>query len=270
MKRYTLICLGLGLGLVGAACARVSPTATPLPPTSTPTIIVVPTLPPATLVPTLAASPTPLPPTSVFTPEPTPPPTPDPNLGVGEVVYEDNFDGANWGWFYTDNIATFSLANGRLNAVGKVANSWRMTSGPTDLQLTDQQIRVTAYANLCYTTDEYGVAFRYNPDANTGYVFKFSCEGRARLEKVEGQQQPGVVVEWQAYPPIVAGAPAENALLIWAAGDQFHFYANDKYLFSATDKTFTSGSIAFYIRDRNAGGASVSFAGLAIKSVTAP
>jgi hypothetical protein len=74
-------------------------------------------------------------------------------------------------------------------------------------------------------------------------------------------------VDWTASAAIVPNAPAENTLMVWAAQDQFHFYVNDKYLFSVSDKTFADGTLGFYIYDRTNGGESVSFSNLTVKAV---
>ena len=81
---------------------------------------------------------------------------------------------------------------------------------------------------------------------------------------------PAVLVDWTASPAIVPGAPAENTLLVWAGGKQFHFFVNGKHLFSATDETFVQGTHGFYIYDRTSGGESVSFGHLVVRAVSPP
>ena len=83
-------------------------------------------------------------------------------------------------------------------------------------------------------------------------------------------EQIAVLMDWTPSAAIVPGAPAENKLLVWMAQDQFHFYANDKYLFSLKDATYAEGFDGFYIRDRTNGGESVSFDDLASKAVKLP
>jgi hypothetical protein len=284
MKHFALPLLGLALSLalLLAACSP-KPTASPALPTSPPPAraTVTPELPtavPATAVaPAATATSVPLTPapatqTPVLSSTLTAVPTPDPNLGVGDTAYEDNFDGASgWLWSYQENeVVAFSVAGSKLNAVMKVGNSFpRLTGGQPERKVGDQQLRVTAVTNLCYAKDEYGVMFRVNPEITDGYLFELNCEGKARVEVLRNYQ-PTVLVDWTASPAIVPNAPAQNTLMVWAAGNQFHFYVNDRYLFSAIDKTFAEGTYAFYIYDRTAGGASVSFDSLTAKKVTMP
>lgn len=280
MKRFALFFFALGLMLVACNAKPTVAPATSLPPAATATAIPEQPTAAATAAPTVAVKPTatPAPPTPTaaptntpaFTSTPTEAPTPDPNLGVGDVAYEDKFDGkSGWLWTYQENdVVAFSAAGGKLNAVMKVGNSFpRISGGKPELKLGDQQLRVTATTNLCYAKDEYGVMFRVNPDITDGYLFELSCEGKARVELLRNYQ-PTVLVDWTASAAIVPNAPAENTLMVWAAKDQFHFYVNDKYLFSASDKTFADGTLGFYIYDRTNGGESVSFSNLTVKTVT--
>jgi len=284
-RRFAQVERGLGvivaLGLL-AAC-QLSPATTP-PPTSTETPVpatsapptetsVIPaTLPPATPTPTAE-------PTGTATPSPAPSAeaTPDPNLGVGATIYEDKFDGARWGWNFSDDVVTFALADGQLNAVMKRSDSgWRIDSGPDFARAGDQQTRLTARSNLCYDNDEFGLMFRTvtKTDSNNtirfdGYLFELNCAGQARVE-VFKDSQISVVMDWTASPAIQKGAPAENTLMVWAAKEQFHVYVNDKHLGSFTDNAFAEGDPGLYVRDRTNGGLSVSFANLIVKEVKLP
>lgn len=284
MKRFVAAGWGAlaGLLLLAACGARAKATSTPgalaqptaaaisaatlEAPTAAATAMTAPTSTSAPASPTPGAKASP-----VFTALPTDVPTPDPNEGVGDVVYQDKFDGTS-GWYWTyleDNVAAFSVAGGKLNAVMKVSTSGaRDTGGKPGLKVGDQQLQVTATTNLCYAKDEYGVMFRVNADATDGYLFELSCEGKARVEVLHSYK-PTVLVDWTASPAIVANAPAQNTLLVWAAQDQFRFYVNGKYLFSVSDKTFADGMYAFYIWDHTNGGASVSFSDMVAKAVKA-
>ncbi len=232
-----------------------------------------PTLAPAAVTPTPSGPSATPNPDLALKPAPTDAPTPDPELRVGPVVYEDDFDGKQgWTWPYAeDNVAAFSLAGNRLNAVMKVgnANGARLVGGQPALQIGDQQLQVTSLTNMCYARDEYGVLFRGNATATAGYVFMLSCEGRARVVALQ-DLRPAVLVDWTASPAIMPGAPAENTLMVWAEGAQFHFFVNGKFLFSVVDKTFAQGTHGFYIYDRTSGGESVSFDHLVVRAVSPP
>ena len=211
-------------------------------------------------------------PTSAITPAPAEP-TPDPNLGVGDIIYSDALDGSSgFGWTYESETVTFSIGGGQLNAVMKQGNVGPRLRGGPEVTLGDQQLRVTARAHLCYARDEYGLLFRGQRDALgslSAYVFKVSCGGEARVEVLRGGES-APVVDWTPAAALVSGAPSENTLMVWMVGDQFHFYVNERYLFSARDATFRAGLPGIYIRDRTNGGEAVSFLDLVARAVKQP
>ncbi len=272
MKRSTAFLLpSTFFLLVLLAACQLNPPAIPPSPTLTPQFTA------TLLAPTITPSPTP--PTGTSAPEATPAETlaaaatPDPRLGVGAVLYEDKFDNTTrWNWLRESEDVMFSVAGDQLNAVMTQGNVGSRFSAWEHLNIGDQQLRVTARANLCYARDEYGVMFRLVVDSFKnyyGYIFKLNCEGLARVELLENAQVTPLV-DWTASPAIVPGAPAENTLMVWMAKDQFHFYVNDKYLFSLTDKSYAEGFYGFYIRDRTNGGESVSFDDLLAREVKLP
>jgi len=221
--------------------------------------------------PSTAASPTIPLPTRAPLDTPTAVTTPDPNAGVGEVVYQETFDGSSgWDWTkFSNEAAKFSLAGGELGAVMTRPDlGYRSTMGP-DVKIGDQQLTVVARLHLCYAQDEYGVMFRFTLTAANnynGYLFKLRCDGAARVELLRDEQFT-VLVDWTPSPAIVPSAPAENQLMVWAAGDQFHFYVNERYLFSLKDSTYAAGFYGFYLRDRTSGGLTVSFDDLRAREV---
>lgn len=275
----------LWLGWSWLFCLAAACTPTPLtlaPPTDTPPTATA-TLVPPSPTPVIPATPTPAPPTPTLPPTATPTgtpgtpssaATPDPNLNVGGVLWEESFDGASgWNWAFSDEAAAFSLAKdsagGALNAVMKRNDlGWRIAVGP-GVRAGDQQIRLTVRTNLCYPNDEYGLFFRGQPDARgrlNGYVFKVNCAGQARLERLLENGQT-VLLEWTPVAGLQTGAPAENTLLLWAAQDQLNLYANDRFVGSATDKTFREGVFGLFLRDRTNGGLSVSYTRLVVREV---
>lgn len=270
--------LALAAACLVAGC-QIHPATSP-PPTAAPGAAT--EAPPApSPTPIVPASATPAPPTASPAPSATAPtaspppaaPTPDPNLGVGASVYEDRFDGLRWAWTYQDEIVQFSLGAGQLNAVMAQPEAfWRIASGPDFARAGDQQVSVSVRTNLCYERDEYGLLFRNTAGADgkfNGYLFKLTCGGLARVEALSGSVST-VLLDWTAASAIVPGAPADNTLLVWAAGNQMHFYVNGRYLASASDSAYSEGTVGLYLRDRTNGGLSVSFADLAVKAVTPP
>ncbi len=199
--------------------------------------------------------------------------TPDPHLGVGEIIYADALDGSSdFDWALNEEGVTFALGGGQLNAVMTQANVGGRFMAREDVSGGDQQARVTARANLCYDLDEYGLLFRGVRDSLNNYhyyLFKLTCAGMMRVELIQNFETT-VLVDWTTSLAIVPGAPAENTLMVWAAQARMHFFINDRYIASATDDTLASGFWGFYLRDRTLGGESVSFVNLIAREVKAP
>jgi len=198
--------------------------------------------------------------------------TPDPNEAVGDVVYQDKLDGTGgWFWTFADDVATFGVVDGKLKAVMKTANSgWRFTISQDTLKLASQQVSVQAHPVTCGPNDEYGLMLRLQPDAKDtgfdGYSFKLRCSGQASFEMITGIERK-TIVDWTNSPAIKTGAPADNTLLVWAAGGDFRFYVNGQYVFSASDSTLSSGFYGVYLYDRTAGGETATFDTLVAKAV---
>ena len=196
---------------------------------------------PATETPlAVSASATPEPsPTGTFTVEPThtdtpvatdtpaAPATPDPNQGVGDLIYDERFDGSlGWGWGYSDDVVAFTPKDGAVTAVTTQGDAgWRVTIGPGANWL-DQQITLTADVTACTESDEYGLLYRGALDDQTsilnGYVFKVTCGGLASVEVLR-DNQPSVLVE---PTPAQANPTGENILTVWAARGEMRFYVN--------------------------------------------
>jgi hypothetical protein len=298
--RYIGLLLSMGSVLLLAGCTFFpgpAATATPQPPpqatatlppepapTDTPPAVVDTAPPPASDTPA---------PTSTNTVEPnatsspigientataTVPATPDPNEAVGDIVYQDPLDGSGgWFWTFSDDVSNFGVdtTRGQLKAVmSQTGSGWRFTISPDTLTLSNQQVRLTAQTETCSPNDEYGLMFRGqlapaadgSGDEFSMYLFKLSCGGSAAFQRVQGSDTT-TLVDWTASPAIQPGAGVTNQLMVWMAGSEFRFYANDQHLFSAQDTTLTSGFFGIYLYDRTAGGETVYFEGLVSRAV---
>src|SRR5258706_7814859 len=168
------------------------------------------------------------------------PATPDPNEAVGEAVYQDKLDGTGgWFWTFAADVATFGVVDGKLKGVMKAANSgWRFTISPDTLQLGSQQVSLNSHTLSCGPNDEYGLMLRVEPNPSdslfNGYLFNLRCSGQASFEVISGTNR-STLVDWTASPAIKTGAPADNTLLVWAAGSEFRCYVNGQYVFTAND-----------------------------------
>ena len=287
MKR-TLAFLFAASALALSAClgrSQPTPTATPQPlfTATKPGVAATATLAaPATAAPGETAAPTQAPtgtavpasatPLAIATVTPAASPTPNPNEAVGDVVYQDKLDGqGGWFWTFSDDVANFGVVDGKLKGVMKAANSgWKFVGGPTTIQLGSQQVSLNAHTVNCGPNDEYGLMFRVKSEESDslydGYLFKLRCSGAASFDVITGTNRKAIV-DWTPSPAIKTGAPADNTLLVWAAGSEFRFYVNGQYLFSASDSTLSAGFYGIYLNDRTAGGETVTFDTLVAKAV---
>jgi hypothetical protein len=287
--RHRIACLFASSALALSAClGRGQPSATatarPLLTATQPAVAGTATLPsPATAAPGETAAPTQAPAGTATAAGPTPSAvavkatpaataTPDPNEAVGDVIYQDKLDGkGGWYWTFSDDVANFGVVDGKLQGAMKTANSgWRFTISPDTLQFGSQQARLTTHTVSCGSNDEYGLMLRIKSDASNsgfdGYLFKLRCAGAASFELIYGTSR-STLVDWTSSPAINTGAPADNNLLVWAAGGEFRFYANNHYLFSAHDNILTAGFYGVYLNDRTAGGETVTFDTLVARGV---
>jgi hypothetical protein len=250
--------------------AATQPLETQSPITEVPVSTAVPTLPPPTA--TLEATATAV----ISNPTPAvtlPPPTPDPNLNVGDEIYNDSFDGkSGWFWTFEDSIAAFGAKDGELKIETRQGNnSWRYVIRD-DFSVGDQQLRIVAKTVTCPGNDEYGIMYRggYQADGTLQtYIFKLNCAGQAQVVVLENVLAR-VLKDWETYPAIRPGAPSDNTITIWMQKDQFHFYVNDQYLFSVIDSTRTDGFYGFYAQSHSNGGGSIGLDDFVVKEILTP
>ena len=292
MMKHTFTALCATLAILLSGCLGRGQTATATPPplftattaaepatatVAVPATAVATTAPSETAAPAATATSTTAPASATLAPNadtatPAPPATPDPNEGVGDVVYQDKLDGTGgWFWTFADDVATFGVVDARLKGVMKAANSgWRFTISPDTLLLGSQQVSLNAHTVSCGPNDEYGLMLRVRPDQAdslfSGYLFKLRCAGQASFDVISGTTRTALV-DWTNSPAIKTGAPADNTLLVWSAGSEFRCYVNGQYLFSANDSTLNAGFFGIYLYDRTAGGETVTFDTLVAKSV---
>jgi hypothetical protein len=244
-----------------ATPTEAEPTDTPAPPTET--------APPATATETAT-------PTETEPPTPTVEATPDPERGVGDIVFEERFDGASgWNWSFTEeDVVSFQRDGDELAAtMFESGSGWRATIGPPGIVIGDQQTRLTIRTDSCANGDEYGLIFRsaFNEEESTfdGYLFAINCAGQAQVSELDNSQR-SVLLDWQPSAAINAGAPADNTLLIWAADEELNFYVNDEYVGTVSDDSLAQGGYGLYLRDRSGGGASVVYDDLIVREVDLP
>jgi hypothetical protein len=167
-------------------------------------------------------------------------------LDLGSPDWQDSFDSAsNWYLLETPNTR-FEVEDGHMIMTsfdtGK-AEEWGLSSRPG---LTDFYLEVTfKTSDKCSGLDRYGVLVR-SPDPNMGYVFGFSCDGRFRLYKWDGENYQGIQ-EWKRSAEILSGPNQTNRLGIWLDGETIRLYANRRLLGEYTDDAYDEGRFGLFI-----------------------
>jgi hypothetical protein len=169
---------------------------------------------------------------------------------LGEPDWRDTFSsGANWFLLSTKNTK-FTIEDGRLEM--KAINpgegeEWGLANHPA---IEDFYLEATfATGEVCSGLDRYGVLARA-PDPNSGYVFGFSCDGRYRLYKWDGENYRSLQ-EWTYAAQILVGPDQTNRLGFWAKGSTLRLYANGKLLTEITDGAYDEGRFGLFIGSTN-------------------
>jgi hypothetical protein len=237
---------------VGATLAA-QPTATPVP--ATPSLVTVET-PVSTSPPSATASATLVLPSETPTPSTTASPTisatpasGDPRTTLGNPTWRDTFANGN-GWnIGTDSFTEAKVEDGKFVLTGLAsADGWRLTWP----EVKDAYLEATISTATCQSTDEYGLMFRVPDihDANEGYLFGFTCDGRYFLRTWDGEAMKTLIGS-TADPAIQAGSDKTNRIGVWAEGNKLTLYANGKRLAEVEDDAFSDkGGFGFFIGAR--------------------
>lgn len=225
-------------------------TDTPVPPTETPT-------------PTIVW----FPPTPTHTPYPTPVllPTEDMRPGLGELLYEDNFDQPDaWSLGTTDQGSVGLGINELTIAIG--AEDTYLYSVREGWILTDFYLELTASPSMCRDLDEYGLLLRVSPGMDY-YRFSLSCNGQVRLDRIY-RGQASSPQPWLLSGAVPPGAPSTARLGVWAVANELRFFVNDRYQFTVRDPLLPSGGVGVFARSTDNWPVTVNFSNLQVYSVT--
>jgi hypothetical protein len=167
-------------------------------------------------------------------------------LGLGNPTWRDTFaSSANWYMVDTEDTY-FEVKDGNLIMESITAGTydyWGLSLRPA---IKDFYFEITVRTgDVCSGLDRYGVLIRA-PDKNQGYVYGFSCNGRYRIYKWDGENYTGLK-NWTVSPHILSGPNQTNRLGIWAEGDTLKLYANGKLIAEVSDDTYKEGRFGLFI-----------------------
>ncbi|MFW5714087.1 MAG: family 16 glycoside hydrolase, partial [Brevefilum sp.] len=135
-------------------------------------------------------------------------------------------------------------------------NSYLKLTAETDLDgwrlswpfLTDFYLEASMQTPDCEDGDHYGLIFRVpaKANANKGYLFGITCDGRYSLRRWDGQNMY-FPVNWTASDAIVEGEDSVNKLGILARDDELTLYINGQEVNEVEDDAFLEGSFGVFV-----------------------
>ncbi len=180
-------------------------------------------------------------PTDTQTPQPTTTPfAGDPRQALGDPDWVDFFQNANNWSLYSGTQSKTEIKDGMYFFTifdTQPGSVWTL-SWP---EIQDFYLEATALTPAsCSGLDRYGLFFRA-PDTDHGYVYHFSCDGRYRIAKWDGEEFEELQ-DWTANSAIHAGPNQTNRIGVKAEGTKLTLYANGVQLFIVTDNDYTGES----------------------------
>lgn len=228
----------------------ITPTATATIPTATPTITDTPT-PGYTGTTTLTN-----------TPEPsTTPLASDPRTMLGPAAAADMMNDADtWHWpTGSQQYTSIAFEDGFMAFTGLTGVAgWRL---PMTTAATDLYVEMTVRTGECTGEDNYGIIYRIPVffEADRGYLFTVSCDGRYRLTKwdgKEGENGAGIrLITWRTSGYINAGPNQTNRIGVMTIANRFYLFANGYLLnrdliLEDSDNPYPGGHFGIFVTSK--------------------
>ena len=202
------------------------------------------------VVPTNTPEPTEEPeaPTPTNTPQAEPTPTlsgTDPAATLGDPDWVDDMaNGDNWPTG-TNQYTTIAFENSNLKLTAETElDGWRL-SWPF---LNDFYLEASMQTPDCEGSDHYGLMFRVpaNANANKGYLFSITCDGRYSLRRWNGQTMY-FPINWTTSDAILDGENQVNKLGVMARDSEIALYINGQKVDEVTDNAYLEGSFGILV-----------------------
>jgi len=197
---------------------------------------------------------TPTGPTPTSAPTLTPSPN-DPRNRLGNPSSTDTMkDATTWIWPTGFNDFTdVDFSNGSMSLTGlKTMLGWRLAN-PLGVDFGDLYLEMTVRTTTCKGADQYGMIVRVPvlKDADQGYVFGVTCDGKYAFRKWDGTSgTKGTMTwlkNWTSSQAILAGSNQTNRIGLMMVGKRFLMYANGALLGEVQDSTYQRGYFGVYI-----------------------
>ena len=192
--------------------------------------------------------------TPTATPTPTTTPTEaladtDPAKTLGEPDWVNAMNnGDGWPTGFSE-YTTIVFKDGYLKLTADTEfDGWRLT-WPS---LGDFYLEVKLQSPKCEGNDHFGVMFRVpaNANANKGYLFGITCDGKYNLRRWDGQTMFSLV-DWTASDAINTEANAVNKLGVMAEGENLALYINGQKVKEITNNAYLIGKFGVFVGGTN-------------------
>lgn len=187
-------------------------------------------------------------PTSTFTPTLAPTATlsdTDPAASLGSPDWVDGMDdGDNWPTGYNE-YTSIDFEDGYLKLTADLdVDGWRL-SWPF---LDDFYLESTLKTDDCQGADHFGLMFRVpaNANANKGYLFGITCDGKYSLRRWDGVNMYSPV-SWTASNAINKGENVVNKIGVMAKGENLALYINGQKIKEVVDNVYLEGNFGIFV-----------------------
>jgi hypothetical protein len=175
------------------------------------------------------ATPTQATPSETPTLSPTPGDLPD---------WRESFDGGKSFYLFENDNTKARLDGGALVLTGITANGWLGWSLTYSQKPQNFRLEATFQTETCSGTDLYGLVFRA-PDANSGYFYGVSCDGRINLHARNFTDGTDIeIVALTGANQVTAGSNQTNQLGVNVSGSKIQLFANGLMVQEVNDETF--------------------------------
>lgn len=179
----------------------------------------------------------------------------DPAVYLGDPAWHDPMDEAKYWPTGSDQYSSAYYENGYLRMTALHDNDgWRLASTES---LGNNYIEATFTTETCEGTDHYGLMFRVPvlKEANRGYLFGLTCDGRYSLRKWDGtRDDEGLMVylvRWIPDSSIVKGSNQTNQLGVMTIDERIVMFVNGNLVAEFSDDSFLEGYFGVFIGSDN-------------------
>lgn len=168
------------------------------------------------------------------------------DLDLGDPDYTDSFTSEGTIYLIDTATARFTVENGSLVMTGlqpSTGEEWGLALHP---DVSDFYLEATVRTGAsCSGRDRYGLLLRA-PDPGKGYVYGFTCDGRFRIYRWDGENY-NPLQEWTANSAILAGADKTNKIGVMMDGTTIKLYANGRLLAELNDNAYREGRFGLFV-----------------------